>query len=222
MVNNLEGSPLYKPQELPLQINEKQAEAVKVTEKAITTLNAASAERKSAAQIPVPRKPALPQLIIDFLKQEKDTEERTRVMQVLLSTYGRLSAPKDGDKKIVWRGCNPTKLYNMAKYGSAEGSIRNQNATAPTEEEARKQVGEIESFPEFTLNPKIAEQFGRRGYVAAFEIESRYLTQGSNSESGWVAHKDAPVKLLSWKDGEAIKPKPQQSSYFSFKAVKIF
>lgn len=62
-------------------------------------------------------------------------------------------------KVIVWRGCNAKQLVKMLEYGSAGGTKANRKALAPSQEKAKKQVGEQDSLPEFTFSTIVAEQF---------------------------------------------------------------
>ncbi len=106
---------------------------------------------------------------------------------------------------ILCRGCNKKQIKGMVKNGSAGGKESpNVNAERPDEESAKKQVGEMDSLPEFTTDRGKAENFGCNTFVAIFEIDSRYLTEGSPSEKGWVCDPRAPVKLIGWKEGRNV------------------
>lgn len=111
---------------------------------------------------------------------------------------------EEDEIRILWRGCRPDQFVKMLINQSAGPMPYNPNTTAPSEEQAKKQVGESsESLPEFTENTTVASSFARGGnIVGAFAIPTRYLTLGSVVEKGWVSQKDAPVALLNWKEGQ--------------------
>lgn len=112
---------------------------------------------------------------------------------------------EDQEKIVVlWRGCRADKLVKMVENHSAGGVPFNKDAEAPTEAQAKDQVGELASFPEFTADPRIAQQFSKGIVVAAFAIPKRYLAKGSRSESGFICKADAPVRLIAWEEGPAL------------------
>jgi hypothetical protein len=108
---------------------------------------------------------------------------------------------KSEKEMILWRGCNRDQLLGIAKKGSAGGLDFDLDTRPPTEQEAKDQVGERISIPEFTCDPTVAQGFATGTFIAAVKIPAKYLTKGSNTESGWVCLPSAPVKLLAWKEG---------------------
>jgi hypothetical protein len=91
----------------------------------------------------------------------------------------------------------------MVENGSAGGVKPNADISRPSNEAAIKQVAESVKgkLPEFTTDPKVAGNFGLKGVVAVFEIDSRYLTWGSGTEGGWCCLPEAPITLKGWEEG---------------------
>lgn len=133
-------------------------------------------------------------------------------VEILKRTYNKLlESPKiiqteSSKVAIVWRGVKGKRLVPMVQHQSAGGIPANPNAAPPTDQAAKVHVSEGESVPEFTFNPRIAERFGRRGFVACFAIDMKYLAQGSIAEDGVVCERDAPVRLLAWREAEVLPP----------------
>jgi hypothetical protein len=99
--------------------------------------------------------------------------------------------------RILWRGCRPDQLALSLVYGSAGGEEVNEDSPKPTEEEAKAQVGEIASLPEFTNNTTVLAGFGTNNFRVAFKIKDKYLTDGSKTENGFICSKKAPVEVLA-------------------------
>jgi hypothetical protein len=146
------------------------------------------------------------------------SEDAKNIRATLSATYaGKKPLPKPSVKNqgtneesvILWRGCKANQLVPMAHMGSAGGRLAPKALSPPPSgSEVIKQVGEQESLPEFTFNTAVAEGFGTGQFVAAFEIQTKYLAKGSVSEGGFVTSQEAPVKLVAWKMGRPfIQPK---------------
>lgn len=120
-----------------------------------------------------------------------------------------------GSGKVrLYRGLKESQLSGMDEKGSAKGEeVANEKTKRPSNAEAIKQVGEMTygKLTEFTNDLSIAENFGRGQFVALVEIDARYLTKGSVTESGWVCKNDAPVELVKWKRGEDLIGSPKKS-----------
>lgn len=102
---------------------------------------------------------------------------------------------------ILYRGCNARQLALIIVFGSAGGNAVDYNIRKPTDEEARRQVGELDRLPEFTKNISNASSFSVDAYYIAVKIKQKYLTQGSVSENGLVALPEAPVEIIAIKHG---------------------
>ncbi len=201
-------------QELPLQASNvkvqnaseaplRQREAYsEIIAKRIETINPRETSRILNGMMMGAKTPVMQQKLIKVV-----TGMGPREMNILAATFtNRLPAPvsnESEDTVIVWRGLNASQLQNIIKHNSAGGLPADPDAAKPTEGQARAQVGEAASFPEFTLDPGIAEQFGTSNFVAVLEINKKYLTEGSGVEAGLIARKDAPVTLLAWKFGRS-------------------
>jgi hypothetical protein len=108
---------------------------------------------------------------------------------------------------VLWHGTSSETVSNVGKYGTAGGvPTKDENRPAPTEDEARRQVGggsahattqaDASHPKEYTTDTSIAEGFGGNGRIMAAQVNTSHLVEGSGSESGWIMHGSAPVKLL--------------------------
>lgn len=108
----------------------------------------------------------------------------------------------DPDTEVyLARGCSQMQLRSL------QGNIGDPNSTAPTEKEAKAQVGEDPCFGlliEFTTDPSVAMRFGTGGYVVVVKIKRKYLVRGSVSECGWIARSSAPLEILASKPGRSF------------------
>ncbi|MCA9619089.1 MAG: DUF4765 family protein [Myxococcales bacterium] len=109
-----------------------------------------------------------------------------------------------GPEEVVHlaRGCNAYQL------GVARGHASDAHTTAPSEEEARAQVGEMPCFGkliEFTTDEDVARRFGTGGYVIGIAIKRKYLTKGSVSEAGWICRDSAPFDIESEEKGRSFR-----------------
>lgn len=146
----------------------------------------------------------------NVLQMQKESEvlEKTYTYKLPLPTamihvkqYVKI---KSEDKMTLWRGCSREQLMGIANKGSAGGVNPEVDTRPPTEQEAKDQVGERISIPEFTCDPQVAQGFGTDTFIAAVKIPAKFLTKGSNTEAGWVCLPSAPVKLLAWKEGGSL------------------
>ena len=165
-------------------------------------------------KIPIPKQPSpikgasatppLPESMIKLTKGDK------ALQQLLLDTYNpklpKAEPPSSSHPEtvIVWRGCRADQLVKIAKTSTAGGAALNADIPPPSEKEARSQVGESTSIPEFTFASQVAERFGRGNFVVACEIHVKYLTPGSTSEQGVVCSPHAPINILAWKHGPPL------------------
>lgn len=166
------------------------------------------------AKIPIPKQPPaikgacatppLPEGMSKLIKEDK------ALQQLLLDTYNPKLPKAEGPSSshpetvIVWRGCRADQLVKIARTSTAGGAALNADIPPPSEKEARSQVGESASIPEFTFASQVAERFGRGNFVIACEIHVKYLAKGSSSEQGVVCSPQAPVKILGWKHGPRL------------------
>ncbi|NHB91617.1 DUF4765 family protein [Photorhabdus cinerea] len=107
---------------------------------------------------------------------------------------------------ILYRGVSSKTAFDMYKNSSAGGEPANINAPPPTIENARQQVGKGAYLPEFSVDESVFDRFSRNRYGVVVEIKSKYLSPGSESESGFVANKNAPIKILKIYDRTFEKP----------------
>ncbi|MFI5333853.1 MAG: DUF4765 family protein [Chlamydiales bacterium] len=130
------------------------------------------------------------------------------MFKTLHKSFGKVFKPGpkpfDQDTAIVWRGCGRSQLLEMVKEGSAGGETANANTSLPEKGAVQKQVGESARLPEFTFSQNVAEHFATGGFVAMFEIGTRYLALGSKAEMGVVCNPDAPIQLVGWKKGRSL------------------
>ncbi|MBS0651901.1 MAG: DUF4765 family protein [Verrucomicrobia bacterium] len=152
----------------------------------------------------------LPERITKVIESLETDQQQKAAKENLLKTRSfRLPAPlelsDDQQRVILWRGCGERQLVRAALYGCFS-TTPNEEALPPSEEETKKQVGEKINLPEFTALPNVAEGFGTNKFVAAFAIETRYLSKGSPSEDGFICSYDAPVTLVGWREGRKILP----------------
>ncbi|MEV6718018.1 DUF4765 family protein [Lentzea sp. NPDC051208] len=115
-----------------------------------------------------------------------------------LSPEGRVKMAKPDDDVVLARGVNERQLQHCLTHSSSPDTV------APTEREARAQVGEyvFGDLVEFTTNPAVAVRFSTRSasekkYVIVVRIKRKYLAKGSVSEGGWICRNDAPYEVLS-------------------------
>jgi hypothetical protein len=130
------------------------------------------------------------------------------------STKDEIAKAGPEDKITLWRATSEDQLENIKKHGTAGGvEGANPEVEAPSEEAARMQVGgasmqgynkAANRLPEYTDKPETARQFSKGGHIVAIEIPKKYLTQGSGTEGGWVAHPNAPVEVKGSVLGEPL------------------
>lgn len=108
------------------------------------------------------------------------------------------------DYSFLFRGCTPKQLQEIEENGTA-GGVKEKESTAPTNEEAVKQVGELEKLPEFTTEISKAESFGRGNVVGFFRIKHSLLVEGSGTEGGWICKNGAEVEILGWREGQELE-----------------
>lgn len=192
----------------------KENTTVRIAQKAVSSANMRPpATMPKTSPGPIGRTTALPNIVLQALGKPTSNDEQTameRTLNNLQSTYNKpmpKPGPKKGDDKvaIVWRGESGERLVRMMKTQTAGGSPSNLETGCPSEKEIHDQVGEKGRLPEFTFRQDVAEGFGTGSFVAAFEIETRYLAQGSVAEAGVVCNGDAPVKLVAWKSGRPVE-----------------
>ncbi|MBS9434448.1 DUF4765 family protein [Photorhabdus hainanensis] len=115
---------------------------------------------------------------------------------------------------ILYRGVSSNTAFNMYKNNSAGGEPANINTPSPTIENVRQQVGKGAYLPEFSVDESVFDRFSRNRYGVVVKIKSKYLSPGSESESGFVANKDAPIEILKTYDrtfGKAENSLPNAS-----------
>ncbi|AKT38225.1 uncharacterized protein CMC5_023680 [Chondromyces crocatus] len=119
----------------------------------------------------------------------------------MLSSESEVEAASGDDTVTLGRGCNSIQLNAL------RGRVGDDATTAPTDMEARMQVGEVPVFGElieFTTDPAVARRFGTGGYVITVKIQKKYLTKGSVSEGGWICRKHAPFTVVNETKGRAF------------------
>lgn len=115
---------------------------------------------------------------------------------------------------ILYRGVSSKTAFDMYKNSSAGGEPANIDSPPPTTENARQQVGKGAYLPEFSVDESVFDRFSRNRYGVVVKIKSKYLSLGSESESGFVTNKDAPIEILKIYDrtfGKAEKSLPNAS-----------
>ncbi|TMC07849.1 MAG: DUF4765 family protein [Chloroflexi bacterium] len=103
----------------------------------------------------------------------------------------------------LWRGTTIAAANAMQAAMSAGGVPPNPGTVAPTDAQARRQVGGY-SIPGFNPNDRLPEftTNGNQGYlrvseaIVAVAIDKQYLLKGSGSEGGWVVNRDAPIQQI--------------------------
>ena len=103
---------------------------------------------------------------------------------------------------VLWRGTDERDALRIADFGTAGGVALTVPCAAPTWDQVRMQVGGNQpggwtKLPEFTASWRVAQQFAR-GAVVCIWIKKKYLAEGSESESGWIALPGAPVEESRW------------------------
>ncbi|MBI6549637.1 DUF4765 family protein [Xenorhabdus lircayensis] len=115
---------------------------------------------------------------------------------------------------ILYRGVSSKTLLNMCANHSAGGEPRNENTPAPSRTAARQQVGKGAYLPEFSVDSSVFDRFSRNRYGIVVKIKAKYLSLGSESESGFIANKNAPIEVLEKYDrtfGKEEKSLPNAS-----------
>lgn len=124
---------------------------------------------------------------------------------------------KGDDETCVYllRGITPTQRKSMSLdviQGSHIGLVNmhpgglklEATPERPSEEEVRAYVNQVrtelsDGLIEFTTSEAIAKMFASEsllGYVLTIEIQKKFLTKGSVSESGWIAKQCAPYSIV--------------------------
>ncbi|WP_162270011.1 DUF4765 family protein [Pseudomonas chlororaphis] len=127
------------------------------------------------------------------LPKELDDEYKTLDYGLLRN---KISERRNPDEEyILYRGTSGMSVVNMLNNKSAGDNI-DIETPAPSEGESKKQVGKGAFLPEFSTDSSVFDRFSRGRYGVVAKIKQRYLAAGSNSESGFVVNKSAPVKIL--------------------------
>jgi hypothetical protein len=118
------------------------------------------------------------------------------------SSEMQVNAADPEDVVVLWRGTTVETATLIGTNRSAGGLDPDPDCGAPSETQARMQVGGYqgvgwEKFPEFTTNWRIAQQFAR-GAVVCIWIRKKYLIKGSGTEDGWIALREAPLARVRW------------------------
>lgn len=164
---------------------------------------AAASRRMEADMSSAPTNP------IPELKFAKDLQWTKESKQKFMRPTAFEKVDKAGADEIVilWRGSSWLALEGMASGGSLGGEKADENANAPTPEEASKQVGKggDSRLPEFTCKTTVAESFSQGGALVLVAVKKKYLANGSGVEEGWVAKKNAPFAAMMWTPGKPGK-----------------
>lgn len=105
--------------------------------------------------------------------------------------------------KTLYRGCKSSEAQDIEQNKTAGGipNEQDQPIEKPSKEQAIAQVGELADpqFTEYSESQDIARRFSKAEYeeIVEIEIESKYLTEGSGSESGWVVNRAAPILKIT-------------------------
>lgn len=208
IIENQNREPLGKEeQKMPVKkSNFQQRNYIPIAQRPYTPLNQPYFSLPSAPS----HSAELPERITKVIENlETDLQQKTAKENLLKTRSFRLPAPlelsEDQQRVILWRGCGERQLVRAALYGCFS-TVPNEEALPPSEEESKKQVGEKINLPEFTALPSVAEGFGTNKFVAAFAVETRYLSKGSSTEDGYICSNDAPVILVGWREGRKILP----------------
>lgn len=149
-------------------------------------------------------------LLVNLDKDFKNPEAREILKNKVIKAFNSNSHSNplnfsDGKPRtLLYRGCDPIQLVLMIKGGSAGGLPANPNASRPSEDQVKDQVGLEGSkvgcnFPEFSRDKTIASSFSSGGFLIEVMIRSDLLTRGSGIEKGMVALHDAPIEFTSIK-----------------------
>ena len=111
---------------------------------------------------------------------------------------------------ILWRGTSGTSVAAIKAKLSAGGSAVNAEAKRPEREIAQKQISKGGVFPEYTASSDVTG-FSFRHWLVVVKINTKYLSRGSKSESGWVCDPAAPVEVLDTVDRTCDLPEPKGS-----------
>jgi len=130
---------------------------------------------------------------------ERDTKQAGGAMP--LSREKEVAEARPDTEVILARGCNKMQLTEL------QSRLADASTTAPSEEEACKQVGEMPVFGsliEFTTDQGVATRFATGGYIVVVKIARRYLTKGSVSEGGWICKSAAPFEVIHVQKGRSF------------------
>ena len=126
-----------------------------------------------------------------------------------LTTHENVRKAEPDTLVILARGTNRSTALRIDQFRTVGGIHPNEalleQPLAPRDTEARQQaagasIRQATRLPEFTSNEDVAEAFARMaGAIVYISIRKRYLTLGSESESGWVAYPTAPIENIYWR-----------------------
>lgn len=126
---------------------------------------------------------------------------------IRLSSYNEvMDLIASGRSAVVQLACGVSErtVEDMRTHGCAYGDRADASCPPPSENAARRQAagtamgGYNKSLSEFTSSMTVANAFMRKsGAMAIVEIDTRYLTPGSEVERGFCARPEAPLRVVS-------------------------
>jgi hypothetical protein len=103
------------------------------------------------------------------------------------------------EQVVLWRGASPEGAAAIVANSSAGGDPADAGAAPLGDRTRRDQVGYGGVAPEYTSDPAV-QGFSRDNWLIVVRISAKYLVKGSDTESGWIAPRSAPVEVLATVD----------------------
>ena len=178
------------------RVQTPQKEAADKTKKISISLKGSSKSTRTSQSIKADPADMQTKIVAELEKLSGSIPERrtelTQQIDFLKSKHAhdlpkpRLLAPDQ--KMTLWRGCSPEQLAAYIFFKATGGMDPKADLIKPTKEEAQAQVAELQGLPEFTLDTNVGERFGTDNVVVAVKISAALLTEGSETEKGYVCH----------------------------------
>ena len=108
---------------------------------------------------------------------------------------------------VLWRSTTGSSVADIVANGSAGGAVAQVNVAAPGHQVQQDQIAVGGVAPEYTASSNVSG-FSWRHWMVVVRINTRYLTRGSGSESGWICSPAAPVVVLDTVDRTMGLPEP--------------
>lgn len=136
----------------------------------------------------------------EFLDDNFDEEIKPQLPQPTADGTIQNAVNKGSDRDVIlWRSTTGASVAKIKANKSAGGDSANASATIPTHEAKQKQISSGGKLPEYTASSDLTG-FSWQHWLVVVKINTKYLTRGSASESGWVCNPAAPVVVLNTVD----------------------